>query len=166
MIQVIEDTLYKINFTISLRQFLKDTTQGPLASKITWLVVVGDGVINAYYRALCAMPSHFSRVRLCDPMRCSLPAHLSMGFSRQEYWNGLPCPPQRDLPNPGCKPTSLTSPVLAGGFFTVSATWKALAQTYWSGISSERTWESAFNKLTGWFSCVRMLLNFFIILRW
>ena len=41
---------------------------------------------------------------------------LSMGFSRQEYWSGLPCPPL-DLPDPGTKPTSLTSPALAGGFF-------------------------------------------------
>ena len=33
-------------------------------------------------------------------------AALSMGFSRQEYWNGLPCPPPRDLPNPGIEPRS------------------------------------------------------------
>ena len=39
----------------------------------------------------------------------------SMGFSRQEYWSGLPCPPSGDLPNPGVKPVS---PALAGGFFT------------------------------------------------
>ena len=38
---------------------------------------------------------------LCDPMDCSLPAPLSMGFSRQEYWSGLPCPPPGDLPNQG-----------------------------------------------------------------
>ena len=35
-------------------------------------------------------------------------APLSMGFSRQEYWNGLPFPSPRDLPNPGIKPRSLT----------------------------------------------------------
>ena len=51
---------------------------------------------------------------------------LSMGFSRQEYWSGLLCPPQQDLPNPGIGPLSLTSPALAGGFFTTSATWGAL----------------------------------------
>ena len=44
-------------------------------------------------------------------------APLSMGFSRQEYWSGLPCPPPGDLSNPGIEPASLTSPVLAGGFF-------------------------------------------------
>ena len=52
-------------------------------------------------------------------------ASLSMGFSRQEYWSGLPCPPPGDLPNPGLKPTSLMSPALAGRFFTTSTTWEA-----------------------------------------
>ena len=42
---------------------------------------------------------------------------LSMGFSKQEYWSGLPCPPPEDLPNPGIEPTSLMSLALAGGFF-------------------------------------------------
>ena len=50
---------------------------------------------------------------LCDPMDCSLPG--SMGFSRQEYWSGLPFPPPGDFPDPGMEPTS---PALAGGFFT------------------------------------------------
>ena len=45
-------------------------------------------------------------------------APLSMGFSRQEHWSGFPCPPPRDLPNPGIGPTSLMSPALEGGFFT------------------------------------------------
>ena len=35
-------------------------------------------------------------------------APLSMGFSRPEYWSGLPCPPPGDLPNPGIKPRSPT----------------------------------------------------------
>jgi len=48
-----------------------------------------------------------------------------MGFSRQEYWSGLPCLPPGDLPDPGIEPGSLVSPVLAGGFFTTSATWEA-----------------------------------------
>ena len=50
---------------------------------------------------------------------------LSMGFFRQEYWNGLLCPPSGDLPDQGIKPTSFTSPTLAGGFCTTSATWEA-----------------------------------------
>ena len=54
-------------------------------------------------------------------------APLSIGLSRQEYWNGLPGPPPEDLPNPGIKPTFLTAPALAGEFFTTSATWEAEA---------------------------------------
>ena len=52
-------------------------------------------------------------------------ALLPMGFSRQEYWSGLPCLPPGDLPDPEIKPMSLMSPALAGGFFTTSATWEA-----------------------------------------
>ena len=47
-------------------------------------------------------------------------APLSMGFSKQEYWSGLPCPPPGDLPDPGIKPMSLTSPALACGLFTTT----------------------------------------------
>ena len=36
-------------------------------------------------------------------------APLSVGFSWQEYWSGLPCPPPSDLPDPGIEPTSLIS---------------------------------------------------------
>ena len=48
-----------------------------------------------------------------------------MGFLRQEYWGGLPCPPPEDLPKPGIEPMSLMSPALAGKFFTTSATQEA-----------------------------------------
>ena len=65
--------------------------------------------------------SHFSRGQLCATL-CQAP--LSMGFSRQEYWSGLPCPTPGDLPDPGIEPESLTSPALAGRFFTTSATWE------------------------------------------
>jgi len=49
-----------------------------------------------------------------------------MGFSRQEYLNGLPCPPPGDLPDPGIKPASHMSPAMADGFFTTRITWEAL----------------------------------------
>ena len=65
---------------------------------------------------------------LCDPMDC-LPSGSSVHEpSRQEYWNGLPCPPPADLPDPGIEPVSLMSPALAGGFFTTSTTWEAKKQ--------------------------------------
>ena len=69
---------------------------------------------------------YFSRVLLFATLwtiACQVP--LSMGFSRQEHWRGLPFPFPGDLPDPGTKPTSLKSPVLAGGFFTTSAIWEA-----------------------------------------
>ena len=42
---------------------------------------------------------------------------LSMGFSRQEYQSGLPCPPPGVLPDPGIEPASLMSPARAGELF-------------------------------------------------
>ena len=53
-------------------------------------------------------------------------ALLSMGFSRQEYWSGFPCPLPGDLPDPGTQPVSLMSPALADGFYSTSTTWEAL----------------------------------------
>ena len=52
---------------------------------------------------------------------------MSTGFSRQEYWSGLPFPSPGDLPHPGIEPESLMSPALTGGFFTTSATWEVLS---------------------------------------
>ena len=49
---------------------------------------------------------------------------LSMEFSRQEYWSGLPCPPPGNPPNPGIEPESM-SPSLTGRLFITSATWEA-----------------------------------------
>ena len=49
-----------------------------------------------------------SCLTLCDPMDCSVQAPLSVGFSRQEHWSGLLCPPLGDLSNSGIKPRSRT----------------------------------------------------------
>ena len=57
-----------------------------------------------------------------------------MGFPRQEYWSGLPCPPPGDLPDLGIEPASLTSPALAGGFIPNSTTWEAQSVSYWMGF--------------------------------
>ena len=68
------------------------------------------------------MLSRFSCARrFVIPWTVARQAPLSMGFSRQEYWSGVPCLPPGDLSNPGIEPISLMSPVLAGGFFTTSA---------------------------------------------
>ena len=54
------------------------------------------------------------------PRTIACQASLSMGFPQQKYWIGLPFPPPRDLPNPGIKPKSPESPVLADRFFTTA----------------------------------------------
>ena len=59
------------------------------------------------------------------PWAAAHQSSLSMGFSRQEYWNGLPFPSPGDLLDPGIEPTSLMSLALAGVFFTTSTTWEA-----------------------------------------
>ena len=78
---------------------------------------------------------HFSRVQLfATPWIVAHEAPLFMGFSRQEYWSGLPCPSPGDLPEPGIKPESLRSPALAGRFFTTSTIWEALSNAVYYTI--------------------------------
>ena len=57
--------------------------------------------VKLYYKIEVAQ----SCLTLCDPIACQVLA--SMGFSRQEYWSGLPFPSLKDLPNPGIEPGSL-----------------------------------------------------------
>ena len=61
-------------------------------------------------------------------------APLSMRFPRPEYWSELPFPLPGDLPNLGIEPVSPTSPALAGGFFTTSATWEAPKPVGWTDL--------------------------------
>ena len=64
--------------------------------------------------------SSLSRVWLFSAQWTVAPqAPLSVGFSRQEYWAGLPCPPPGGLPDPGTEPMSVTSPTFSGWFFTI-----------------------------------------------
>ena len=91
------------------------------------------------------MLSPFSRVQLFVTLCIvAYQAPLSMGFSKQEHWSGLPCPSPGDLPDPGIKPESLLPPTLAGRFFTTSATWEAL----WEVTYREMPWRLA--QYTGW----------------
>ena len=75
------------------------------------------------YAGLASVLSCFSHVQLfVTPWTVALQDPQSLGFSRQEYWSGLPCPPPRDLPNPWMEPASFMSPARAGMFFTTSTT--------------------------------------------
>ena len=62
-----------------------------------------------------------SHVQLCDPMDCiALQTLLSMWFSRQEYWSGLPFPPPGDLSIPGIEPKYPASPALQADYLLLS----------------------------------------------
>ena len=77
--------------------------------------------LNWYDITLCAVLSRFSHVRLCVTL-WTVPrqAPLSMGFSRQEYWNWLPFPSPGNLPHPGIEPACLKSnPLWQAGSLTL-----------------------------------------------
>ena len=84
-----------------------------------------DGALCSSVYFVCVL-SCFSCVWLfVTPWTVAHQAPLSMEWtdSKQEYWSWLPFPSPGDLPNPRIEPEPLTSPALAGGFFTTSATW-------------------------------------------
>ena len=72
---------------------------------------------------MCVCSVALSCPTLCNFIELTHPATLLIGFSRQEYWSGLPFPPPGDLPDPEIKPKSLST--LAGDFLTTSATREA-----------------------------------------
>ena len=79
---------------------------------------------------------HFSWVRLQATLwTVAHQAPLSMGFSRQENLNGLPCPPPGHPPNPGIKPSPSA---LTGKFFTTSAIWEAASR--YSAVRFKMLW--------------------------
>ena len=87
------------------------------------LVIFELGQLNFLYSVCDQSLSH---VRLfATPRAAAHQTPLSMGFSGQEYWSGLPLPSPGDLPEPRIEPVSLISPALAGRFFTVWATREA-----------------------------------------
>ena len=90
-------------------------------------------IFQMYYNScMCTcMPSCFGCVQLFAALwAISCQASLSMGFSRQEYWTGLPSPTPEGLPDPGIEPASLKSPALAGKFFTTNATSEVLVSAF------------------------------------
>ena len=81
--------------------------------------------VDPWVYRVCAQTLRCVRF-FATPWTVAHQAPLSMGFSQQEYWSGLPFLPPGDLPDLGIKLTSPESPALAGRFFTTSATWEVL----------------------------------------
>ena len=87
---------------------------------------------------MCVMLSCFSRVQLfATPWIVTRQAPLSMGFSRQECWSGLPFPSPGDLPYPRIESESLMAPALAGRFFTICAPWGAHSYVEFKNTTNE-----------------------------
>ena len=88
-----------------------------------WYMVGAKLQIEGYwYFFLGCVLNCFSHVQfLATLWTVAHQAPLSMAFSRKESWSGFPFPPPGDVPNPGTEPSSLTSPALAGRFFTTNA---------------------------------------------
>ena len=88
----------------------------------------GENFIGDVWCVMCSscMLIHFSPVLLFVTLwPVAHQAPLSLGFSWQEYLRELPFPSSGNLPDSGVKPMSLMTPALAGGLFTISATWEA-----------------------------------------
>ena len=84
---------------------------------VAWSLLFIEDLLCAKYLACVCMLSRFNSVQLFATLwtvACQAP--LYMGFSWQEYWTGLPCPPPGNLPDSGIEPWSV-DPALAGGFF-------------------------------------------------
>ena len=90
-----------------------------------------------------------SRVYSVAPWTVALKAPLCVGFSRQEHWSGVPCPPPGDLPDTGIEPTSLVSPTLASRFFTVAPPGSERLEA-----TLEKHWQSEHLSRAGLRSCV------------
>ena len=91
---------------------------------VGWVATTLLGCCSTKAARHTCLLSHFSYLTLWTILwTVARQAPLSMGFSRQEYWSGLPFLPPGCLPDQGMEPTSLMSPGLAGGFLTSSATW-------------------------------------------
>ena len=102
------------------------TTEPPVKPTVTNTLVHIQKSLRVSTSRVCiiCVLSHSSCVQLFATQ-----APLSMGFSRQEYWSGLPSPhpaaPSRDLLDPGIKPVSLRCTALTGRFFTTMSIWEA-----------------------------------------
>ena len=104
--------------------------ENPMDRGAWWATVHGVAKSHTRLKQLqFSSVQSLSRVRLFATLQTvARKAPLSMGLSRQKYWNGLPCPPPENLPNPGIKLESLVSSSLTGRFFTTRATWEVHAQ--------------------------------------
>ena len=101
---------------------------------------IKKGKINLFFLFLFKETTHAKLLQLC-PHGLACQAPLSVEFSRQEYWSGLPCPPPGRLPGPGIEPLSLVSPASVAGFFTATTAWEACwGAAEWAKSIASQSW--------------------------
>ena len=107
----------------------------------------------------CIIPVHSG-----NPMDCSLPDPLSVGFSRREYWRGLPCPPPGDLSHPGTEPASPVS-CIGGQILYHSTTWES---QLWTRRSKSVCWrQESWRGLSVYhFICLKHLIKHRVVWAW
>ena len=159
---------------INIKMELNINTLKTILLEYSWFAVLcfntflikGIGIITFiaqffYFWNMCVL-SHFSHVQLFVTLwtiACQAP--LFMGFSRQEYWSGLPCPPPVDLSDWGMEPVSLMFPALAGRFFTASTIWDSYVTSNVS-CSGRLSWPPSLTCLVfpySLFFCLVLLLH-------
>ena len=91
--------------------------------------ILADWFVNQFLSTHHQVHVHAKSLQSCptlyEPWTVAHQVFLCpMGFSRQEYWNGLQCSPPGDLADPRIEHVSLLSPALASRFLTTSATWE------------------------------------------
>ena len=102
---------------------------------------------NVIFPLVLLLLNHFSHIQLlATPWTIACQAPLSIGFSRQEYWSGLTCPPPGDLPNSRIEPASLMSPALAGGSLSLVLPRKPLLIIVRKSIPHQKTIHWTINK--------------------
>ena len=117
-----------------------------------YAIVIISTMIMCFNISYACVLRHFSRVWLfATPWTVALQAPLSMGFSRQEYWSGLPCPLPGDLPNPGIEPRfpALQSDSLHHQGSPRIVEW--IAYPFCTGSSQLRNWTGVFCIAAGGF---------------
>ena len=125
----------------------------------------GNGLWRSRDDMCVCMLSRSSHVQFfVTPWTVACQAPPSMGFSRQEYWSGLPFPPLRDIPDPAIEPSSSMSPTLAGRFFTTSTTWEAPEVVYTGNIFSgsfpvEESWNNQI-KNGNWTLSIKIIVQY------
>ena len=96
-----------------------------------WFKVSFHRRLNSWWKWKCSSLSHVRLFSTLWTLACQAP--LTMGFSRQEYWSGLPCPPPGGLPDSGIEPHLFC---ISRRFFTTSAPWEARKATDFSVTNS------------------------------